>query len=161
MGKRGPKPTPTKILKLRGAQHLERRKDEPEPQNGAPVVPKWLSDYQDLGEVARNEWRRLVKLLGGVGVITAWDRTVLAGHCQALQDYLEAREVVSREGMTVTTDKGNTLQHPAVGVMTRAWERVMKTGACLGLSPADRARLNVGKPDAAPADPKQRFFKTG
>ena len=42
MGQRGPKPTPTRILKLKGSWRANLNRDEPEAPDGCPSCPTWL-----------------------------------------------------------------------------------------------------------------------
>ena len=57
MGRRGPKPTPTAQLKLVGSRQLEQRRDEPQPELGAPNPPTWLC------REALSEWKRVERSL--------------------------------------------------------------------------------------------------
>jgi hypothetical protein len=45
MGKRGPPPTPTPILQLRGSWRGKLNRDEPQPEPVAPEKPSWLTTY--------------------------------------------------------------------------------------------------------------------
>ena len=45
IGKRGPPPTPTPILKLSGSWRVNQRHNEPQPEPGPPDKPDWLDDY--------------------------------------------------------------------------------------------------------------------
>lgn len=148
--KPGPKPTPTRQLKLRGSWRAN-RPHEPQLEPEAPKPPDWLS------EVAIQEWEYAVEQLSPSGVLTKADRNILAQYCQAMSDYRAALEVVSRDGMTVATDKGNLIQHPAVGIKNTSWEQARKAGALLGLSPADRTGIKVDPKQEKPK--KGRFFK--
>ena len=144
--------TDTKVLQMRGSHRGRKRaKEEPKFEPGSPDKPDWLSDY------ASEEWDRVEEILDEAGLLTRADGAVLAMYCQAMSDYRETREIVEEEGWTEVTEKGNTIQHPVVGAMNKAWDRVMKSAAKLGLSPADRAGLKVAK--APPAkDGKAKFF---
>ncbi len=76
MGKRGPAPTPTKTLKLRGSWRAKAREGEPQPEAGIPPMPAWLS--------ARGKecWRWLVKNVSP-GMVTKLDRLGMAMLCEA------------------------------------------------------------------------------
>lgn len=152
MGKRGPRPTPTKLLKARGSWRAKKRKDDAAIESGAPAKPAWL-------EAEESQWEQLVAELLPIGVITALDQTALALLCAALLDYLKARKTVEEEGITVISEKGAVYQHPAVGIANRAWERVMRACREFGLTPASRAGLKI-EPAKKVDDGKARFFKT-
>ena len=99
-----------------------------------------------LKGVARAEWKRIIALYQAEERFI--DTTILTLHCEAFADYVAAREVVTAEGITSTTDKGNVIQHPAVGVMNRAWERTIKTAKEIGLTAAGRVKTRAAEPAA-------------
>ena len=73
---RKPKPTALKLVQgVPGKRPLPKR--EPSPEIGAPACPEWL-----LPE-AKKVWRRLVRELEALGLLTGIDREALAGYCQA------------------------------------------------------------------------------
>ena len=59
MGKRGPRPTPTAVLRARGSRRADRNPDrlEPEPPPGPPECPAWLNAD------AKVVWDQMVALL--------------------------------------------------------------------------------------------------
>lgn len=152
MGKRGPKPTPKAVKRRRGTYRGDRDGGTPEPEREKPRRPTWLGD--EAGKL----WPAIAAELDAMGVLARVDQTTLALLCQALADYLAARAVVDEaaaEGevrFCATTDKGNIIQHPAVGVMNKSWERVVKLAREFGMTPSARAGLKVEdkKPAADP-----------
>ena len=72
MGKRGPPPTPTNVLKRRGSWRGNRNPGEPRPEPGRPRCPSWLGDY------AKAAWRHLVPMLDRMAVLTKVDCNALA-----------------------------------------------------------------------------------
>ena len=152
MGKRGPKPKPTTVAKRLGSHHLADRKSEVTPETGRPGLPAWLSPR------ARKCWARIAPLLEKEGLLTRLDGTALALLCEPLADYILAREIVdaaAQESGTrfiTTTDKGNLIQHPAVGVMNKAWEKVVKLLREFGMTPSARAGLAIAN-KKPPEDP--------
>jgi len=151
MSKRGRKPVPTSIPKLRGSWRANTRGQEPRLTTERPRRPKWL-----IGR-ARTEWELLVPELLRAGLLTKIDRMELALLCQRYADYLKARGIVTEEGPLIETTNGNWIQHPALGIMNKAWSDVINLGANFGLSPADRASIGLS---AAPqeSNPKCKFF---
>lgn len=152
MGKRGPKPTPKAVKRRRGTYRADRDGGAPEPEPAKPRRPAWL------GKEAARHWSAVAAELEAMGVLARVDQVALALLCQALADYLAARAVVeaaAQEGAVrfcAKTDMGNIIQHPAVGVMNKSWERVVKLAREFGMTPSARAGLKV--PGAkAPADP--------
>ena len=157
MGKRGPKPTPTPILKLRGSWRGKVR-DELDMGHEAPEMPEWLS-----GE-AEKCWDRLCPLLHRAGLATEANRETLAMVCIAYADFVEADQQFSKMRMkdggrafVVKTKAGGWKQNPLLHVRERAWSQFLKGAACFGLTPADLASVRaVEKPTT---DEKAKFFK--
>lgn len=149
MGKRGPKKTPTRILKARGSWRADERKNEPEPDFSIPDMPNWLTD-----PVAKAEWRRIVQSLGRERILTRLDRTTLALYCQAYADYVESLDYLNvmvkgedgklkKAGPLVKTSKGNIIQNPALSVKNKAFQILLKIAAEFGLSPSSRSNIQV------------------
>lgn len=68
MGARGPAPTPTAILNMRGSRWPERnRRGEPTPKRGRPRCPRHLNKSQ------RSVWRAACDILDDMGVLTTAD----------------------------------------------------------------------------------------
>ena len=74
MGKRGPRPTPTSILKLRGSTLVtpEREAAEVHGPTGAPNRPDWLDDQ------AKAAWDEIAPMLQDMGILTRIDGNALA-----------------------------------------------------------------------------------
>lgn len=134
MAGRRPKPT---ALKERtgnpGKRPLNRR--EPKPVSGLAPCPAWLT-----GE-GRREYRRLGRVLVGMGVMTTVDRTSFVMRCEAWGRYVEARAQVAKLGTVVKTANGNLIQNPYLPVMNKALEQVAKFDSEFGLTPSSRSRV--------------------
>lgn len=131
---RPPKPTALKLITGNpGKRPLNDR--EPRPAAGAPSCPKWLHEY------ARAEWRRVVKVLEPIGLVTQADLAALAGYCQAWAEFRLATEQLDREGRTVEDDEGWIRTHPAVGQQRSAWQACRQFAALFGLDPSSRSRI--------------------
>jgi P27 family predicted phage terminase small subunit len=158
MGRRGPKPTPTPILKLRGSWRGNVRGDDLSLDQKRPQRPVWL-----VGE-AKKCWERLVPILHKAGLATELNRETLALLCSAWADYVEAdrqlaaaRNEDGGRALLIKTDKGGVMENPLLYVRKRAFEQVMKVAACYGLTPADLSSVRaVEKPPEAGT--KSKFF---
>ena len=143
MGKRGPKKTPTNILRLRGSRRADDRpKNEPQPRRGMPEPPDYLQ-----GE-ALAEWHRKAELLYEQGTLTLVDDTILAAYCLAYELMLVALEECRKEGqdklkIITKTVNCNTIQFPALGVYRTALKDMIKFAAELGMTPSGRTGINV------------------
>jgi P27 family predicted phage terminase small subunit len=140
MGLRGPKPTPTAILKRRGSTIANRNPKEPKPPKGIPECPKAL-----VGE-ARKEWDRITHELTLLNVITTVDGASLACYCQSWADYLEAIVRLKKDGKVITSPTGQIKLNPWNHVANKARDAVLKFSAQFGLTPSSRARVETIEP---------------
>lgn len=156
MGKRGPKPKPTRAKELAGNPGKRPLNDrEPRPERGAPTCPGWLS------KEARAEWRRVCPELDRLGLLCRKvDRAALAAYCQAYAELEYATALLNTEGRIVkepitstsrvtgeTSVVGQRLKaHPAVKLQRDAFARVKSFLSEFGLTPA--SRVNLRTPDA-------------
>lgn len=150
--KRGPKPTPTAILRQRGSWRAATRPDEPVMEAKRLTAPSWLPAR------AKRLFTRCAAILGEAKVTTDADAMALALLCNSYAMYRDACDTLEREGMTVETEKGGKKPHPAVQIRHAAHEQLMKGLAAFGMTPADRARIQIPEPEKIP-DEKQRYFK--
>ncbi len=137
----GRRKVPTAVLERRGSRRIGDRTSEPNPPPGDPGAPEWLS------ERAKEAWSYLAQRLVPLGLLTEIDVHAFAVLCESYADYVAAVELVRKEGRMATSEKGSVYQHPAVGMMNKAAERLVKVGREFALTPAARAGMNVEKPD--------------
>lgn len=157
-GGRPPKPTPLKELQGNpGKRALN--KNEPKPPPGAPRCPPWLP------AAAKAEWRRVVKILEPLGLVTQADQQTLAAYCLAVAELRTATKTLAAEGRTVrvggfllTKDDGKqehvggqVQPHPAISQQRSAWAAIKTYSALFGLDPSSRGKLSAppkDEPDA-------------
>lgn len=144
MGKRGPAPTPAKVLQLRGTYRPDRdAPNAPSPETAAPSCPTWLGKSVPWGREAVREWSRIAPLLEGNQLLTELDRANLAAYCDAYARWWHFRREVARHGAVQVTESGYAAQRPEVTMMNRALEDMKKFGALFGLSPSDRRNVSA------------------
>ena len=148
MGRRGPAPTPKKILASRGSWRADLGGPEPQPQPGIPPAPSCL------GEAAREEWEYITKLIDGMGLAATIDRALLTTWCEAWGDYVEALKIAREEKMPKSFKSGSLRNKMALA------DQLLKLAGQFGCSPAARARLKAPDKPAADAG-KGRFFQAG
>lgn len=106
MGKRGPKPTPTETLKLRGSWRAKDRAEVPG-DTSLPVAPGWLDSE------ARLCWDRTIPLIAEMRVLRAADANILARYCRMFSEwvelsaFLDAKIVAGESRHTYETVDGN------------------------------------------------------
>ena len=142
MAIRGRTPKPTKLRELEGVPgHRPINKREPEPI-GPAVKPSRLKGK------AAVEWDRAMAAMPA-GLYTSADTPALAVYCQAWATYCEALDLLEREGMMAVGAAGQPAVHPAVAVMSKQAEVILRASDRLGMNPSARTRLQVQDKPAA------------
>ncbi|HHY45871.1 MAG TPA: phage terminase small subunit P27 family [Firmicutes bacterium] len=122
------------------------------PPSSRLTPPKWLD------KAAKKEWRRIVKLMEGLGILTDVDVDTLAAYCDAVVRYAEASQQVREQGFVVMNDKGTPIQNPALLAVEKYWRIMSKAAAALGLDPTSRASLAKAKAAEKPKDEFEELF---
>ena len=118
------KPTVLKVIE--GTARADRApRNEPKPKKRAPSCPTWL-----LRE-AKAEWKRVVKELEPLGVLTGVDRACLAAYCQ-----LWARI--------------HELETQGNGASAAMFTQLRLYAVELGLTPSSRGGIDTGPADDTP-----------
>lgn len=159
MSNRGPKPTAHNVLKLRQSRRANRRGVVIKLDQNKPQRPLWLK-----GE-AKKYWERIVPILYKSGLATQLNRETLTLLCCAWEDFVEAREMLSRDRnengdrkLKIETEKGFEMRNPLLSICAKAYDQLFKAAACFGMTPADLAGV---KPTDIPEENsiKSKFFK--
>jgi P27 family predicted phage terminase small subunit len=137
----GRPPKPAALKALAGNPGQRPIKPEPEPTKGAPRAP------HDLKGEALAEWGRIVPELDALGLLAKVDRAYLVAYCESWASFDQARQEVAERGALVTGRDGYLVKNPAAQIMKDAADMMLKFGSRFGLSPVDRARLTVDKPE--------------
>jgi len=153
VGKRGPAPTPVKVLQLRGTYRKDRDAPNPvDPPRPAkpPSCPSWFGmDVEGERDVewaryARSEYRRLSRKLLDLGLLTEVDRDALLAYCDAVGRWRYWRAELGRLGSwNQITESGYVAPRPEVSYMNKALEDMRRWGALFGLSPSDRRNVSA------------------
>ncbi len=157
MGKRGPKPQPTRLRILRGNPSKRAiRKREPTPDPAMPAPPASLS-----GPVLA-KWHEIAPRLHAMRVLTQADADALAIYCTNWVRWRESVAWADEHGSTVTirNDKGEVrflAIAPQVTAGFKALDYVIKLGDRFGLSPSARAGLSIQPDDQN--DPLAKFLR--
>ena len=136
MGKRGPRPTPTTILKFRGSELVAKRGEEPAGSDGAPLLLPFVSS----DERARYYFDRLIEDLRRLGVYAAEDYAAHNLYAHLMAEGERAHASVLAEGMVVEC-RGQKWQNPMKKVRDDAWAEASRIGKEFGLTPASRVGL--------------------
>lgn len=134
MGKRGPPKTPAATHKARGT-YRDDRHSGPSLSVEIPMAPA------DMKPRAKALWNVVTKELHHAGLIARLDQLTLRLMCESWCLYLDACEMIDAQGITISTDKGNMCQHPAVGTRNKAWAQVVAIAKQFGMTPSSRTGI--------------------
>lgn len=145
MAGRKPKPTAVRLAEGNpGKRAINER--EPKPRAKRPKAPKHLSD------AALIEWRRVMRILSPMGIVTEAEADLLAVYCSAYAQWVQASEIVQRQGLIVLSGNETPMRNPALKIVD---DQVRVMGRCmteLGLTPSARVRLVAPGSDVDPLD---------
>jgi P27 family predicted phage terminase small subunit len=121
-----------------------------QPADNEPAQPSGLNESKpakilecpaELCPAAREEWDRIVGDGITKGVLSTFDRGVLAIFCTSLSLTFEAAQMVQKHGTMVKSPNGFPQQSPYLSHYNKQVEIVLRAGAELGFSPAARSRI--------------------
>lgn len=153
MGKRGPKPQPTKLRLITGqtggGRPLNRSEPEPALSRGMPQPPDWLEKF------AKDRWLVLVEQLYLTGMLTEVDLGTFAVYCECWGQYRRAIDDMKgfarrdrktkTHGILAAASTGTYIINPLVSQLNTLRKQLQTLGAELGLSPSSRSNIDVGK----------------
>lgn len=150
---RGRKPKPTALKKMAGNPGRrplnEKEPDFKELTNIDP--PEWLLPLAD------DMWKRVVPELLREKIIKITDLHLVESFCNSYAIWRMALLDVANFKIIMQNASGGPTKNPALTALNEANNQMMKTGAALGLSPADRTRLMGDKP-IDDSNPFNEFF---
>ena len=156
MAQRGRKPKPTALKQLEGNPgRRPLNSNEPKPCKKAPRCPLWLE------EEAKKEWRRMVKILEYMGLLTEIDMAAFAGYCQAFARWKEAEEFISKHGTIVKTPSGYWQQVPQVSIAQTYLKIMNRFCEQFGLTPSARSRMIVDAEQRPDSDTMELLLING
>lgn len=160
MGLRGPKPTPSAIKVARGTWRADRAAPHEPTVSGKPSCPAWLQPE------AKKEFRRLVRLLGDMGVIGQVDGNALSRYATTWLRWRQAIQMIEKTGeiQVVRGDDGKPTgvkPSPYIYLARSLAEQLDKLEAAFGLNPSARSRITVSNPPESKDADKSRFFDSG
>src|ERR1043165_790054 len=152
---RPPKPTALKLLTGNPGKRKLSPELEPQPEKakkGARRVPSTLPP------TGKTLWKALVPELERLNLLTKIDDATLHGACLNYARALQAGALIRKQGLTIVTDKGFVIQHPAVSMERNAWAAWLKFATQFGLTPSARSSIHIKPPESPPVDPTQDFL---
>jgi P27 family predicted phage terminase small subunit len=141
MGKRGPRPTPTKIKIARGTLRAKPPAEPEPPANGVRMPAH-------LGPVAAARWAELLPIVQAMRVMTDADVEALARYCDTYEWWLAVRAKLRAEGDTypILNDGGEIkyiAQRPEVSIAHKLATQLRQLEQDFGLNPSARTSLHT------------------
>ena len=115
--------------------------------------PSWLVPE------AAEEYARVVRQAGEIGMLDNLDYSCLAVYAAAFAQFSAAHRIMATEGYVITNDKGTEVPSPWVGVADKASNQIMKCSSKLGLAVTDRLKLVVPESDAVMESPVDKWLQ--
>jgi P27 family predicted phage terminase small subunit len=132
----GRRAIPTAMKELAGNPGKRRLNEhEPQPRRDAPRMPAHLEP------AARREWRRLVRILEPMGVLTEAEADLLALYASTYARWVEASRLLQEDGLIVLSGNGTPMRNPLLPLIEQCTRTMTRCMGELGLTPAARARL--------------------
>ncbi|MBK8270175.1 MAG: phage terminase small subunit P27 family [Planctomycetes bacterium] len=162
MGRRGPSPTPTPILKLRGSTLVTKKREKAEVRGpaGLPECPDWLDSE---GQAA---WEQIVPLLSAMGILTRIDANALGRYCRLWTRWKKAEEFITKNGdvYPLKAEDGKIkclMQFPQVSIAMKLAQQLTRLEQEFGMTPSARSRIQLQNGTAETNSDKSRFFEVG
>lgn len=109
----------------------------------------------DIEKEAKEYMRNVIQMLDESGVMQDVDTAALTMLARNYSMFIKATKQLERDGLTVTSDRGNIAPHPAIKIAKDAQTQAMKVMEKFGLTAKDRtkiAKLNTGEKDLSPLE---------
>lgn len=140
MGKRGPKPTPTAVLAMRGSWLAKKRGDDVTPAKLEATPPAPARLPEDAAKV----WTAAAPEMVEAGLLTGLDLGAFERKC-----CIEA--LWSRQARQI--EESGEICARAVRTLAKLDEALSRMEKNFGLTPADRVGLKLAEPKPVDADP--------
>lgn len=144
---------PRKIVDMQSAHNtknekLKRQQEEryvTTGRNQLKTPPKWLVD-----DVAKKEWRRIIKELNQIDIVGNLDYTNLAGYCNAYANYIKVTEKLKDQDYCIERETRSgtiTVKNPLVDIQKTYASEMRRFAALCGLTIDSRLKAAVNKRD--------------
>lgn len=150
-GSRGPRKTPTALLKATGAGNDKRRQglfQEPIPLLGVPAIPAHVEKL--MTEKAREHWDAVSVVLDRMGVLGDIDAHVIARYCITFANWYDCQLFINENGQTYESEAshgGSTVYkpYPEAAMAAKYGEQMLKVEREFGMTASSRASVDVQK----------------
>ena len=135
---KGRKPHPTALKKLKGTLEPGRTNNhEPQPGELAPIPPRHLS------KEAKVIWLETHSLLDSAEVLSNMDSDALSVFAETKARWIDAKERLRKEGLTVLTPNGFPVQSPYLQITNKCSSEMLKFLTEYGMTASSRTRVKA------------------
>lgn len=109
----------------------------------------------DIEKEAKDYMKDVILMLDSNGLMKNVDTAALTMLARNYSMFIKASKQLERDGLTVTSDRGNISPHPAIKIAKDAQIQAMKVMEKFGLTAKDRtkiAKLNSGDKELSPLE---------
>ena len=103
---------------------------------------------EDIQEEAKAYMQSVIEMLESKGVMQNVDTAALNMLARNYSMFIQANKQLEKDGLTVTTDRGNIVPHPAIKIAKDAQTQAMKVMLEFGLTAKARTKLTKIAPEA-------------
>lgn len=117
--------------------------------------PDWLID-----DVAKKEWRRIVKELEKIGLIGNLDRNNLGGYCNAFANYIKVTNILKEQTYYIDRETRNgviVVKNPMVDIQRTYADEMRRFASLCGLTIDSRLKAAAVKTDKTREDITKKF----
>lgn len=117
--------------------------------------PDWLID-----DIARKEWKRIVKELNKINLVGNLDYANLGGYCNAYANYIKATNILKDQTYYIDRETRTgiiVVKNPMVDIQTTYATEMRKFASLCGLTIDSRLKAAVTKTEKKEEDIKRKF----
>lgn len=117
--------------------------------------PDWLID-----DVAKKEWRRIVKELEKIGLVGNLDRNNLGGYCNAFANYVKATNILKEQAYYIDRETRNgviVVKNPMVDIQRTYADEMRRFASLCGLTIDSRLKAAAVKTDKTREEITSKF----
>ena len=113
-----------------------------------------------LAPEAKEYIQDVLQMLEEKGIIEDVDDAAIKMLAYNYSTFIKANKIIEDEGLTVTSDRGNVSEHPAVKIARDAQTQALKVMAEFGLTAKARCKLPKLNTSEADDSPLETFIKS-
>ena len=115
---------------------------------------------ENLEPEAREYMQNVLQMLEDNGIIEDVDDAALQMLAYNYSTFIKASKIVEQEGLTITSDRGNIAEHPAVKIGRDAQASALKVMTEFGLTAKSRSKLPRFDDNDGEDSPLETFIKS-